>query len=154
MVRRDAFLAAGGYDDALRCCEDVELYLRVGREHGAVFVDRDVLHYRVGFPSIMKDIRDDAANVDMADAYRVMGERYQARFGAFEFRALQFVAKAAGWLAHISPLSFSSGARRRVPHARASMTWDGAWATARTKGGRRRLADAPSPRRGAKVRVR
>jgi glycosyltransferase involved in cell wall biosynthesis len=96
MVRRDVFLAAGGYDAGLRCCEDVELYLRIGRAFGAVYVDEDVLHYRVGAPSIMKEIRcASGRHPFVRDAYVTMGQRYRATYGTVEFRALQVLAMAA-----------------------------------------------------------
>ncbi len=95
MVRRDAFEAACGYDAWLRCCEDVDLYVRIARQHGAVFVDRDVLHYRVGGPSIMTDVRGNHGHPSMRLAYETMGRRYRERWGALEFRGLQLLAKVA-----------------------------------------------------------
>jgi glycosyltransferase involved in cell wall biosynthesis len=95
MVRRSAFEAAEGYDGSLRCCEDVELYLRVGRTHGVCFVDRDVLHYRVGATSIMKEVRDQPGHPSMLDAYEAMNRRYRANYGEIEYRSLQVLAKAA-----------------------------------------------------------
>jgi hypothetical protein len=79
-MRRDAFDASGGYDAALRCCEDVDLFLRLGRAGGFTFVDRDVLHYRVGAPSIMNELRRTAAQADLAmvlESYRAMHNRYK-----------------------------------------------------------------------------
>ena len=99
MVRRDVFEAAGGYDASLRCCEDVELYLRIGRAHGVTFVDRDVLHYRVGGPSIMKEVRDRPGHPSMLHTYRTMGERYRGLYGVTEYRMLQLLAKTARQLA-------------------------------------------------------
>jgi GT2 family glycosyltransferase len=99
MVRRDVFEAVQGYDGSLRCCEDVELCLRIGREHGVTFVDRDILHYRVGSPSIMKEVRDRPGHPSMLDAYRTMSLRYQEHYGIFEYRSLQVLAKTAKRLA-------------------------------------------------------
>lgn len=100
MVRRDAFTCAHGYDSTLRCCEDVELFLRVGRERGVAFVDRDVVHYRVGAPSIMKDIRKTPGHPALAEAYARMHDRYRADHGGIEYRALQVLSKAATRLRH------------------------------------------------------
>lgn len=97
MVRRDAFEALGGYDPDLRCCEDVELFVRVSRTGGFTFVDRDVLHYRVGAPSIMNELRRTSAKaeVDMQDeTYRRMHSRYKREHGTLEYRALQLFARA------------------------------------------------------------
>jgi glycosyltransferase involved in cell wall biosynthesis len=42
LVRREAFVAAGGYDPALDAYEDLDLYLRLARAGGLVPVDEDV----------------------------------------------------------------------------------------------------------------
>jgi glycosyltransferase involved in cell wall biosynthesis len=100
MMRRDMFEAYGGYDAALRCCEDVDLFLRLGRAGGFKFVDRDVLHYRVGAPSIMNELRrtGDEANVAMVrDSYRRMHARYKKDHGALEYRALQMLSRATNY---------------------------------------------------------
>jgi GT2 family glycosyltransferase len=100
-VRRDVFVACGGYDPSLRCCEDVDLYLRIGRASGFTFVDRDVLHYRVGAPSIMTDLRRNPATADktkLLEAYFKMQERYRRQHGAFEYRTLQVWARVASFL--------------------------------------------------------
>jgi glycosyltransferase involved in cell wall biosynthesis len=99
MVRRDVFEAVRGYDGSLRCCEDVELCLRIGRRHGVTFVDQDILHYRVGSPSIMKEVRDRPGHPSMLDAYRTMSTRYQERYGVLEYRSLQVLAKTVKRLA-------------------------------------------------------
>jgi glycosyltransferase involved in cell wall biosynthesis len=99
MVRRNVFEAARGYDASLHCCEDVELYLRIGRAHGVCFVDRDVLHYRVGAPSIMKEVREQPGHPSMLCAYRTMAARYRARYGVVEYRSLQLLARTARRLA-------------------------------------------------------
>jgi GT2 family glycosyltransferase len=99
MVRKDAFEAADGYDGSLRCCEDVELCLRIGRDRGVAFVDQDVLHYRVGAPSIMREVRAVPHHPAMRAAYRAMGERYRARYGVLEYRSLQLLARTARRLA-------------------------------------------------------
>jgi GT2 family glycosyltransferase len=97
MIRRDAFEAYGGYDSALRCCEDVDLFLRLGRARGFTFVDRDVLHYRVGAPSIMNGLRRDAGPSEramMRESYGKMHAQYKRDHGVLEYRALQVFALA------------------------------------------------------------
>jgi glycosyltransferase involved in cell wall biosynthesis len=101
MMRRDTFFAHGGYDPALRCCEDVDLFTRVCRAHGFTFVDRDVLHYRVGAPSIMNEFRRTAAQAELAkihESYRKMHARYKRDHGTIEYRTLQIFARATGLL--------------------------------------------------------
>jgi GT2 family glycosyltransferase len=97
MIRRDAFEAFGGYDPALRCCEDVDLFLRLGRARGFTFVDRDVLHYRVGAPSIMNELRRTGGPSERAmmhESYRKMHDQYKRDHGVLEYRALQVFALA------------------------------------------------------------
>jgi len=109
MIRREVFEPCGGYDASLRCCEDVDLFLRLGRAGGFVFVDRDVLHYRVGEPSIMNELRRtaDEANLAMVrESYRTMHARYKRDHGALEYRALQMLQRAAHFLR--SPASSAS----------------------------------------------
>jgi GT2 family glycosyltransferase len=99
MIKREVFDAVGGYDETLHCCEDIELYVRIARKYGASFVDRDVLHYRVGQASIMKEIREGGGHPEMARTYRVIHDRYRAKHGALEYRTLQVLSKVARRLA-------------------------------------------------------
>jgi GT2 family glycosyltransferase len=95
-IRREAFQAHGGYDSALRACEDVDLFLRVARDRGFTFVDRDVLHYRVGAPSIMNEFRRTEGKTDqdkVHESYRKMHDDYKREHGAIEYRALQVFAR-------------------------------------------------------------
>lgn len=104
MVRRDVFNAFGGYDADLRAYEDVDLYLRIGRGRGFTFVDRDVLHYRVGAPSIMNEMRRTAGAADgdiRRDSYGKIHARYKRDHGIVEYRALQIIARAAGVAARL-----------------------------------------------------
>jgi glycosyltransferase involved in cell wall biosynthesis len=107
MVRRDAFQAHGGYDPTLRCCEDVDLFLRLGRASGYTFVDRDVLHYRVGAPSVMNELRraegggGGSGSGMQREAYGKMHARYKDEYGTIEYRALQVLARGAGFLDHL-----------------------------------------------------
>jgi GT2 family glycosyltransferase len=97
MIRRDLFESHGGYDSELRCCEDVDLFLRLGRARGFTFVDSDVLHYRVGAPSIMNEMRrtgDDAERAKTVESYRKMHSRYKREHGSLEYRTLQAFARA------------------------------------------------------------
>jgi GT2 family glycosyltransferase len=118
MIRRDAFQLYGGYDPQLRCCEDVELFLRVGRNSGFVFVDRDVLHYRVGAPSIMNESRRTEGVADRAmiqESYRRIHTRYRRAHGIFEYRMLQAFARATNLPA----------VRRRLPSVRDALSLTG-----------------------------
>jgi GT2 family glycosyltransferase len=104
MIRRDTFEAYGGYDAAIRCCEDVDLFLRLARAGGFKFVDRDVLHYRVGASSIMNELRatTDATSVAMRESYGRMHARYKRDHGALEYRALQVLARTTQYVSSVA----------------------------------------------------
>jgi hypothetical protein len=88
LVSREAFLALGGFDAELTLREDVELYARLARRFGGVFVDRPVFHYRIGAPSLMQPARAGAA-ASIAATYRVMHARYREDRGRKDFYALR-----------------------------------------------------------------
>ncbi|NLE87556.1 MAG: glycosyltransferase family 2 protein [Myxococcales bacterium] len=91
MMRRELARRLGGYDPAIPYYEDVEFFTRGIREFGHVFVDRPVLHYRTGRPSLIHDLRGDGAPI--VESYKIMHDKYKARHGMFEYRALQIVSK-------------------------------------------------------------
>lgn len=91
MMRRDVARELGGYDPAIPYYEDVEFHTRGIRQFGHVFVDRPVLHYRTGRPSLIHDLKGDGAPI--AESYRLMHGKYKARHGMLEYRALQVVSK-------------------------------------------------------------
>jgi glycosyltransferase involved in cell wall biosynthesis len=95
MVRREAFEEARGYDASLACFEDVDLYLRVMRERGGVFVDRQVLEYRVGGDSLMRSMRGTVRHPAILEAYAAIHRRYRERYGTLEYRSMQAIARGA-----------------------------------------------------------
>ncbi len=90
LIRRELLPALGGYDTRLPLVEDVDFYLRAIRRGGAVFLDRVVLEYRTGAPSLMHDERDARKAVS---AYRLIHERYRREWGAAEHTALRLAAR-------------------------------------------------------------
>ena len=58
LIRRECVEALGGYNEDLAVFEDVDFYLRAIRRFGCVFVDRPVLEYRTGAPSLMHNLSD------------------------------------------------------------------------------------------------
>lgn len=92
MIRRELIEQLGGFDATIPVYEDVEFYMRGIRRFGHVYVDRPVLHYRTGAPSLMHDLKGDNAKV--AESYAIMYRKYRAEHGTLEFRALQLLAKA------------------------------------------------------------
>lgn len=91
MMRREAALALGGYDDAIPVYEDVEFFLRGIRRFGHVFVNHPVLHYRTGAPSLIHNLKGDARPI--AESYRLMHHKYRREHGPLEYRALQMAAR-------------------------------------------------------------
>jgi glycosyltransferase involved in cell wall biosynthesis len=91
-IRRDCLERAGGFDPAIKVGEDIELLLRIIREHGTVFVDRVAIHYRVSGTSMA---HSDRAEADVRETYKHMHRRYKERYGALEFFALKVLAKSA-----------------------------------------------------------
>jgi glycosyltransferase involved in cell wall biosynthesis len=52
-IRRECIERIGGFDPSIRLLEDADFYARVMRECGAYFLDKVVLRYRIGSPSLM-----------------------------------------------------------------------------------------------------
>ncbi len=96
LIRREHVVALGGYDEELRVVEDLEFYIRAIRAFGCAFLDRPVVQYRTGAPSLM--------NAAMADgrvplAYERIYRNYRASRGAAELLALKVIGRAVlRWL--------------------------------------------------------
>ena len=106
MVRRDCAGRIGGYATDVPRCEDVDFYLRAIRHGGYVFVDRPVLHYRTGAPSLMHSLADGSSL--LRDSYRAIYRRYRAEHGVAELLMLKLLAGWQRW------------SRRLLPNARAA----------------------------------
>jgi glycosyltransferase involved in cell wall biosynthesis len=88
MARRTAFLASGGYDGEIPICEDTELWARIVQATGYVFVDRPVVQYRTGAPSLMHNL---AANDEKLHvSYRRIHGKYRKAHGILNFLAMMF----------------------------------------------------------------
>ena len=91
MIRRDIAESLGGYDTAIPVYEDVEFFTRGIRQYGHVFVDRPVLHYRTGSPSLIHNLKGDGGLIQ--DSNRIIHRKYKEQYGIAEYRALQAVAR-------------------------------------------------------------
>jgi glycosyltransferase involved in cell wall biosynthesis len=92
MVRREIFLASGGYDSEMPVVEDVDLWGRIVRLSGGyVFVDCPIVRYRTGAPSLMN-----AENLKgkMLISYTRMHAKYRATNGVLEFYLKKIWARA------------------------------------------------------------
>lgn len=90
VIRRECVSKLGGYDPEISRCEDVEFYMRAIRRFGFVFVDRPVLEYRTGAPSLMHSMVDDGP---LRRSYALTHRKYRETHGALEFFALKALAK-------------------------------------------------------------
>jgi glycosyltransferase involved in cell wall biosynthesis len=85
-VRRECAEAIGGYSPDVRIVEDVDFYLRAIRRCGFVFVDRPVVRYRTGTPSIMHSLRDLSV---LRQQYKQIYHQYRRDRGRVEFTLLR-----------------------------------------------------------------
>lgn len=90
MIRRACLPSVGGYSPIVRYVEDVDFYLRAIRRFGFVFVDRPVVHYRTGTPSLMHSLEDTAV---LRESYRNIYANYRASFGKIDFFRMRARAK-------------------------------------------------------------
>lgn len=96
MIRRECIASLGGYNPRCAPVEDVDFYIRAIRRFGCVFLDRVVLHYRTGAPSIMHDRKSDDVVVE---AYKEIYAKYKEDYGAVELMALKLAARTVlRWL--------------------------------------------------------
>jgi glycosyltransferase involved in cell wall biosynthesis len=91
MTRREVFVSSGGYDAQVPVCEDVELWMRIVRAAGFVFIDRPVVRYRTGQPSLMHDLKED--DEKLRTAYERTHRKYREEHGAGEFFVLKALAR-------------------------------------------------------------
>lgn len=82
VIRREAFVAVGGFDTDLPLYEDIELYLQAIRRFGFVFIDRDLLFRRTGEPSLIQNERDSQRTLE---SYRMIYQRYRQANGWMEW---------------------------------------------------------------------
>ena len=90
LVRRSLGLRIG-WDASLPYYEDADFYLRAIRDSGFVYVDRSIVRYRTGAPSLMNEAtrRRDAVLV----SYRLMHAKYRRAHGTAELWALRALAR-------------------------------------------------------------
>jgi GT2 family glycosyltransferase len=68
MARRTAFILVGGYDSDIPVCEDADLYGRIAHATGYVYLDRTVVRYRTGAPSLMHNLAQEDEQVEVLGA--------------------------------------------------------------------------------------
>jgi GT2 family glycosyltransferase len=95
LVRREAFEEARGCDGSLGRFEDVDLCLRIGRRCGVVFIDEDVVQYRVDDDPHRQDVPARSNRPLIPAGHEVIRRRYRERHGDLEYRVLQVFALGA-----------------------------------------------------------
>jgi glycosyltransferase involved in cell wall biosynthesis len=90
MVRKACAIAVGGYSPDVPLCEDVDFFMRAIRHSGFVFIDRPVVRYRTGEPSLMQTLGGDRPL--FIQSYRSIHDRYREQHGALEFVLLKAMA--------------------------------------------------------------
>jgi glycosyltransferase involved in cell wall biosynthesis len=91
MARRAFFEEIGGFDAEIPICEDAEFWARISHGRGHVFLDRTVVRYRTGAPSLMNNLVENDEKVD-ASWRRIQG-KYRQAHGAIAFFAMKFWAR-------------------------------------------------------------
>jgi glycosyltransferase involved in cell wall biosynthesis len=90
MVRKTCATAIGGYSPDVPLCEDVDFFMRAIRHSGFVFIDRPVVRYRTGEPSLMQTLGGDRPL--FIKSYRSIHNRYREQHGPIEFVLLKAMA--------------------------------------------------------------
>jgi glycosyltransferase involved in cell wall biosynthesis len=92
MGRRSAFMAVGGYDPEIPVMEDTELWARVAYSTGYVYLDRPVVRYRTGAPSLMRALSPNDEKLSLS--YRRIHQRFRETHGVLTFLAMKLWALA------------------------------------------------------------
>lgn len=85
VLRRDAFLATGGFLTDMAVYEDIDLCMRVVRHAGFLNLGQAIVARRVGGPSLISQ----STQAQMLEAYRLSQAHYRRQRGPMEFLALK-----------------------------------------------------------------
>lgn len=92
MARRTAFMSSGGYDADIPICEDAELWGRIVQATDYVFIDRPVVRYRTGAPSLMRNLAEKDEKLYIS--YRRIQDKYRRAHGSLNFLAAKLWVRA------------------------------------------------------------
>jgi glycosyltransferase involved in cell wall biosynthesis len=107
LFRRSCVEALGGYDPKLGLYEDLDIHIRATRRFGCAFVDRVVMYYQTGAPSLVHGV---PINDRVVSAYRAIYEKYEKEHGSLELLAIKVFARTALRLfPGVDPPTSSSG---------------------------------------------
>jgi glycosyltransferase involved in cell wall biosynthesis len=89
IIRRECLVPLSGFDPEIRLMEDADYHLRAIRQYGALFLDREAIHYRIGSPSLMHSVNATAGQRQAEQfGHRQMQLKYRKQYGAVEFYSL------------------------------------------------------------------
>jgi glycosyltransferase involved in cell wall biosynthesis len=91
MARSAFFEEVGGFDTEIPICEDAELWARISHGRGHVFLDRTVVRYRTGAPSLMHNLVENDEKLHAS--YRRIQGKYRQAHGALNFYAMKVWAR-------------------------------------------------------------
>jgi glycosyltransferase involved in cell wall biosynthesis len=91
MARRTAFEAVSGFDAEIPVCEDAELWARIAQTTGFVYLDRPVVRYRTGAPSLMHNLAENDEKLHVS--YRRIHGKYRRAHGTLQFFAMKIWAR-------------------------------------------------------------
>jgi len=114
MARRESFEAVGGFDTVMAVCEDTDLWARIARQKGYVFIDQPICDYHTGANSLMHSLVEGDGR--MRSAYERMFAKYRAEHGTLEFYALKIWARTALRFSWTSRETHPSGSGVRTGH--------------------------------------
>jgi glycosyltransferase involved in cell wall biosynthesis len=92
MARRSAFFSVGGYDPDVSVCEDADLFGRIAHATDYVYIDKTVVRYRTGAPSLMHNLADEDEKLHLS--YRRIQGKYRLAQGLLKFLALKIWVRA------------------------------------------------------------
>lgn len=91
MARRSVFARIGGFDTEISICEDADLWSRMAQASDFVFVDRPVVRYRTGAPSLMHSLSSN--DEKLRTSYRRIQGKYRQANGPLRSLAMKAWAR-------------------------------------------------------------
>ena len=92
VVRRDAFLAVGGFLPDMAVYEDIDLCMRVVRQAGHLHFGQAIVERRVGGPSLISQ----STQAQMLESYRQSQAHHRRERGPIEALALKVLNRCLG----------------------------------------------------------
>jgi GT2 family glycosyltransferase len=112
MARRESFEAVGGFDTIMPVCEDTDLWARIARQKGFIFVDQPICDYHTGAGSLMQSLV--AGDGRMRSSYQRMHAKYRAQHGLLELYALKIWARTTSRFGRTSREKYRPGSEARA----------------------------------------